>query len=124
MSHHVPGDRRGFHVAKHQLVHDPGGWEENVMSWGTALSRQVNVPRFSALMLMIVCTLSMPALAVDSGEITHSFRAEGYEILERNGIQEIRMSGSEYTTINSPGDPALPELILECEVPSSSAWST
>ena len=77
----------------------------------------------------IYITTTIPSAAFASSELTEPAReinvqieAGKYEIIEEDGAQSIRMEG--YSTIQSPGDPALPEKILEFQVPGDIDWST
>jgi PKD repeat protein len=60
--------------------------------------------------------------AESAGEISVQIEAGEYKIIEEDGVQRIRMPG--YGTMQSPGDPALPEKILEFRVPDDIDWST
>ncbi len=64
--------------------------------------------------LVLSAALAIPAMAVES----HQVMAGPYTILtDAQGHQTIRMDTPGYGILSSPGDPQLPEMILEYRAP-------
>ena len=80
---------------------------------------------FLVSMLFICATIYPVASAItNTNEIIYEINAGPYEIIENeNGFHTINMIG-EYGMLNSPGDPALPEKIIEFRVPDMIDWDS
>jgi len=78
----------------------------------------------SFALILLVGACAIPILAGETAKLTHTVTAGDYEIRQDDGVQHVRMLASGYSTLNSPGNPSLPEMILEFRVPSTIEWST
>lgn len=78
----------------------------------------------SIIMVFCLMWILLP-LTASAAELMHQISAGEYSIsTSTQGLHEITMSTLNYGVIQSPGDPALPEKIVEIQVPDDIDWAT
>ena len=94
------------------------------MSWERFGPRRLRFWTLSILIIMILAFSTLPVTAASTGEIVQTIHVGKYEIVEENDLHDIQMNSSDYKNLESAGDPAIPEKILEVQVPATIDWST
>lgn len=76
-------------------------------------------------MLLIDASVIITNASTNTTDTIYTITIGSYEIAkDENGLTKITMRTAGYGMLNSPGNPALPEQILEYQVPNTIDWNT